>query len=68
MENFQIKRKSQAITAILWGFMLHRFYLGKHLTGILQIFTGGGLLIWWFYDLFSIVKGTITDKHGNEID
>lgn len=32
----------------------HRFYYGKHLTGILWFFTGGLLLIGWIVDLFLI--------------
>ena len=62
------RRRSQALTGILWLFMLHRFYLGKYLTGLLQILTGGGLLIWWIYDGFTIFNGTIKDRFGIEVD
>jgi TM2 domain-containing membrane protein YozV len=39
----------------LLGFVgAHRFYYGKHLTGILWFFTGGLFLIGWIVDLFLI--------------
>lgn len=63
-----VKRKKQSIAGILWLFLLHRFYLGRHLSAVLQIISGGGFLIWWLYDGYKIFTGTITDKHGIEID
>ena len=68
MNEVEVKRKKQSVTGILWLFMLHRFYLGKYFTAIVQIFTGGGLLVWWFIDGYKIFTGTITDKNGVEID
>ena len=68
MNELQVKRKKQSVTGILWLFCLHRFYLGKYFTAIVQIFTGGGLLVWWFVDGYKIFTGTITDKNGVEID
>jgi TM2 domain-containing membrane protein YozV len=39
----------------LFGFFgAHRFYYGKHLTGILWLLTGGVFLIGWIVDLFLI--------------
>ena len=39
----------------IFGFMgAHRFYYGKHLTGILWFFTFGLFLIGWIIDLFLI--------------
>ncbi len=35
-------------------FGVHRFYIGKPLTGILYLFTAGLLGIGWLYDLFTI--------------
>jgi TM2 domain-containing membrane protein YozV len=68
MNKLQLKRKKQSMAGVLWLFMLHRFYLGKHFTAIVQIFTGGGLLVWWFIDGYKIFTGTITDKNGVEVD
>jgi TM2 domain-containing membrane protein YozV len=50
------------------GFLgVHRFYLGKIGTGILQIITLGGLGIWVLIDLILIVCGCFTDKEGVKI-
>jgi TM2 domain-containing membrane protein YozV len=48
------------VAYLLWlgcflGFCgLHRFYVGKPITGLLWLFTGGLLLIGQFIDLFLI--------------
>ena len=42
-------------TAYLWWLLgLHRFYLGKPKTALLQFITLGGLGIWWMIDFFTI--------------
>jgi len=43
---------------------VHRFYVGKTGTGILQILTLGGLGIWALIDFIMIVVGKFTDKKG----
>ena len=48
-------------------FGVHRFYLGKLVTGILMLLTGGGFAIWWLVDLFRIVTGRLKDKQGNNL-
>ena len=48
-------------------FGVHRFYVGKIGTGILQIITLGGLGIWSFIDFVMIIVGAFTDKEGNKI-
>lgn len=46
---------------------VHRFYVGKVGTGILQLLTLGGLGIWALIDFIMIVVGSFTDKQGNYI-
>ena len=46
---------------------IDRFYLGKYVTGVLKLITGGGLLIWWLIDLFLIVTGKMTDAQGRVV-
>ena len=45
----------------------HRFYVGKVGTGILQIFTLGGLFIWTFIDLIMIVVGQFRDDENKKL-
>jgi TM2 domain-containing membrane protein YozV len=49
---------------LLGGLGIHRFYVGKIGTGILQILTLGGLGIWVLIDLIMIAVGSFTDKSG----
>ena len=44
---------------------VHRFYVGKIGTGLLQIFTLGGCGIWVFIDFIMILVGSFKDKDGN---
>lgn len=61
-------RKSWSTALLLCYFLgtfgAHRFYTGKIGTGILQLFTFGGLGIWWAVDLIMIITGSFTDKSG----
>ena len=43
---------------------IHRFYVGKIITGILMILTLGGLGIWTLIDLVMIIVGSFKDKNG----
>jgi TM2 domain-containing membrane protein YozV len=43
---------------------VHRFFVGKVGTGLLMIFTFGGLGIWALIDFIMIVVGSFTDKEG----
>ena len=49
------------------SFGVHRFYVGKIGTGILQLVTLGGLGIWMLVDLIMLVTGEFKDKEGNRI-
>ena len=49
---------------LLGGLGIHRFYVGKIGTGILMIFTFGGLGIWVLIDLIMIAVGSFKDKSG----
>lgn len=51
----------------LGGLSIHRFYVGKVGTAILQIITLGGLGIWLLIDLIMIIVGQFTDKDGRKI-
>lgn len=51
----------------LGGIGVHRFYVGKVGTGILQLVTLGGCGIWTLIDLIMIITGNFTDKNGNKI-
>lgn len=46
----------------------HRFYVGKIGTGILMLLTGGGLGLWYLYDLISIVCNNFSDSQGNLVE
>jgi len=46
---------------------VHRFYVGKIGTGIVQLLTLGGLGIWALVDTVLIVCGKFKDKHGNTV-
>jgi TM2 domain-containing membrane protein YozV len=52
----------------LGGLGIHRFYLGKIVTGIFMILTLGGLGIWTLVDLFISIFGTYTDSDGRYVD
>ena len=49
----------------LGGLGVHRFYVGKIGTGVLQLVTLGGLGIWALVDLIFIALGKFTDKEGD---
>ena len=48
-------------------FGVHRFFVGKVGTGLLQLFTFGGLGIWALIDLIILVCGSFTDSEGRKL-
>ncbi len=52
------------LCCFLGVFGIHRFYVGKIGTGILQLLTFGGLGIWALIDFVMLVVGSFTDKKG----
>lgn len=63
--------KDWLVTLLLSLFLgslgVHRFYVGKIGTGILQLITLGGCGIWTLIDIIMIVTGNFKDKDGYEI-
>jgi len=66
-----VSNKSKSTTFLLCYFFgvfgVHRFYLGKPITGLLMLLTGGGLAIWWLVDLYRIGAGRLKDKQGDDL-
>ena len=53
---------------LLFGVLgAHRFYLGRVPTGIMQFFSGGGLVVWWIIDCINIAAGDFTDGRGKRL-
>lgn len=63
-----VSDRSRGVALILGAiggiFGLHRFYAGKHQSGVLMICTLGGLTFWWLYDLVLLVFGEFRDADG----
>ena len=52
---------------LLGVFGAHRFYVGKYITGFLQLITLGGMGIWMLVDLIMLITGQFKDKEGRPI-
>lgn len=64
------KKRTAALLLCLFlgGLGIHRFYVGKIGTGILQIVTIGGFGIWALIDLIMIIVGKFSDKEGRLLE
>ncbi len=54
------------LLTFLGVFGIHRFYLGKWLTGILWLFTGGFFLMGWLYDLWTL-NGQVSEYNRQPV-
>ena len=71
----QISPKSRLIVTLLAALPfvsfgvggVHRFYLGKIGTGVAQLLTFGGLVVWQLIDFIMAVSGNMKDKEGRLI-
>ena len=64
-----MKKKKSWIVAVLLSLFLgglgaDRFYLGKVGTGLLKLFTLGGLGVWALVYFFLILANKLKDKNG----
>lgn len=57
------KRLTLVLLCAAFGLLgVHRFYTGKHITGMLMLLTLGGVGIWYLIDLSLIIMGKFSDK------
>jgi TM2 domain-containing membrane protein YozV len=60
---------SKAVGYLLWIFGFtgaHRFYMGKWITAILYLLTGGLFLIGWLYD-FCTLNSQVSELNGRPV-
>ncbi len=72
--SISISPRSRTITLILACLLfiiglggLHRFYSGKIISGIIQLITAGGFLIWQIIDIVRIIVGSYEDAQNRQI-
>ena len=59
--------KSTVVAYLLWFFLgglgIHRFYLGRPISGIFYLLTVGGFVIGWIIDLF-LIPGMVRQENA----
>ena len=59
--------KSTVVAYLLWFFLgglgIHRFYLGRPISGIFYLLTVGGFAIGWIIDLF-LIPGMVRQENA----
>ena len=61
------KGKLTLICFFLGSLGVHRFMLGRTTSGIIMLFTLGGMGIWTLIDFIRLLSGSFLDKDGNAI-
>jgi TM2 domain-containing membrane protein YozV len=71
MTEEKISEKNILVAVLLCLFLgllgVHRFYLGKIKTGLLMLFTFGGIGIWTTIDFVFLFAGLGKDKNGKTL-
>ena len=66
-----VSERSRALAlalAVVGGFFgLHRFYTGRVATGVCMLLTGGGVGIWYLYDVVVVAAGEFRDSDGRRV-
>ena len=78
MNNHTLKSKSASVKhgwliVVLWSLGLvgicgaHRLYMGRKLSGLLQLISLGGLGVWQMADAVWLLLGRLKDAHGARV-